>query len=83
MCDHIGQSYILCDESDAPENFDTIDTIIPSPGLPASHRVYQTEKILSELDFLSQFVPKGFQIHAITGTDGKSTTSHILYYFLK
>lgn len=79
----MSQPYTLCDESDAPVSFDAFDSIIPSPGLPSSHRVYQTDKIISELDYLFSCIPKGFQIHAITGTDGKSTTSSILYHFLK
>lgn len=52
------QEYTLCDESDAPENFDVYSSIIPSPGLSSSHRVYQTDKVMSELDFLSRFIPK-------------------------
>jgi len=73
---------VLCDETDAPQSFDDFSIIIPSPGLPSSHRVYDSGKVLSELDFLSKYIPKGFQIHAVTGTDGKSTTSWILYNFL-
>ena len=82
FCQHTSQEYTLCDESDAPENFDAYTSIIPSPGLSSAHRVYQSDKAISELDFLSRFIPKWFQIHAITGTDGKSTTSSILYHFL-
>lgn len=82
FCESIDQQYTICDESDAPTSFDDFTSIIPSPGLPSSHRAYQSGKVLSELDFLSRFVPKGFQIHAVTGTDGKSTTSSLLYHFL-
>lgn len=82
FCQHISQEYTLCDESDAPESFDAYTSLIPSPGLPSSHRIYQNDKVTSELDFLSRFIPKWFQIHAVTGTDGKSTTCSILYHFL-
>ncbi len=75
--------YILCDDSDAPQDLSIFSSIIPSPGIPQSHKVYETNKVVSELDFLSKFVPKGFQIHAVTGTDGKSTTSWLLYHFLR
>ncbi len=57
--------------------------IIPSPGVPSSHAIYHSGKIVSELDFLLPYVPKDFQIHAVTGTDGKSTTSWLLYQFLR
>lgn len=90
----VGQSLVLfcqkneilfdiCDDSDAPTDFSGYTHIIPSPGIPSSHLVYASNKVMSELDFLYKYVPKGFQIHAVTGTDGKSTTSHILYHFLK
>jgi len=79
----MGYDYQMADDSDAHENFDIFDIIIPSPGIPSSHRVYQSWKVVSELDFLTPHVPSGFQIHAVTGTDGKSTTSWILYHFLK
>lgn len=58
FCQHIEQQYTICDESDAPASFDEFSSIIPSPGIPSSHRVYQTDKVVSELDFLSRFVPK-------------------------
>lgn len=58
FCQHASQEYTLCDESDAPENFDAYTSIIPSPGLSSAHRVYQSDKVISELDFLSRFIPK-------------------------
>lgn len=82
FCESIEQPYSICDETDAPTAFDDFTSIIPSPGLPSSHRVYESGKVLSELDFLSKYIPKWFQVHAVTGTDGKSTTSWILYHFL-
>ena len=75
--------YILCDDADAPEGFDDFSAIIPSPGIPSTHRIYESDLVLSELDFLSKYIPKGFQIHAVTGTDGKSTTSSLLFHFLR
>jgi UDP-N-acetylmuramoylalanine--D-glutamate ligase len=83
FCQKIVQPYTICDDSDAPADLEQFDSIIPSPGISSSHPVYDTGKIVSELDFLFSFVPKGFQIHAVTGTDGKSTTSWILYHFLR
>jgi UDP-N-acetylmuramoylalanine-D-glutamate ligase len=76
-------SYEMTDDNNTLENFDDFDAIVPSPGVPSSHKIYATGKVISELDFLYPSVPSGFQIHAVTGTDGKSTTSWILYNFLK
>lgn len=39
--------------------------------------------MLAELDFAYSFLPEAFKILAVTGTDGKSTTSWILYNILK
>lgn len=38
---------------------------------------------MCELDFAYQFLPRGFQIVSITGTDGKSTTAWIMYNILE
>lgn len=38
---------------------------------------------MAELDFAYQYLPEGFQIVSITGTDGKSTTSWMMYQLLK
>jgi UDP-N-acetylmuramoylalanine--D-glutamate ligase len=54
-----------------------------SPGIPGTHRIYETGKVISELDFVSQYLPKGFQTIAITGTDGKSTTTWMVYSILE
>jgi UDP-N-acetylmuramoylalanine--D-glutamate ligase len=59
------------------------EAIIPSPGIPSSHRIYATGRVISELDFADQFLPKGFKKISITGTDGKSTTTWILYSILQ
>ncbi|MDD5376943.1 MAG: UDP-N-acetylmuramoyl-L-alanine--D-glutamate ligase [Candidatus Gracilibacteria bacterium] len=71
------------DDSDAPESLDEYNAIIPSPGIAPSHRIYQTGKIVGELDFVYNSLPKGFRIIAVTGTDGKSTTAWIVYNLLK
>lgn len=51
--------------------------------MPGTHEIYRTGKIIAELDFAYQFLPKNTEIIAITGTDGKSTTTHILYSILE
>ncbi len=83
FCDAMEYSYEIVDDADNIDDFSAFDTIIPSPGIPSSHKVYESWKVISELDFLAPYIPSGFQIHAVTGTDGKSTTSWILYNFLK
>jgi UDP-N-acetylmuramoylalanine--D-glutamate ligase len=66
-----------------PTSYDAYEFIIPSPGVPSHHAIYQTGKVVSELDFACQYLPSGFQTIAITGTDGKSTTSAIMYSILE
>lgn len=83
FCHNNGITYAICDDQDTLQDYDTFDSIIPSPWIPSSHKIYWSGKIVSELDFLFPFIPTWFQIHAITWTDGKSTTSWILYHFLK
>ncbi len=83
FCAKMEIDFVLCDETDAPESFDNFSAVIPSPGIPSSHRLYKSDKVICELDFLSKYIPKWFQIHAVTGTDGKSTTSWLLFHFLQ
>jgi len=39
--------------------------------------------VIAELDFAYQYLPKAFQIVSITGTDGKSTTTWMMYNILQ
>ena len=50
----------MTDDNNTLENFDDFDAIVPSPGVPSSHKIYATEKVISELDFLYPSVPSGF-----------------------
>jgi UDP-N-acetylmuramoylalanine--D-glutamate ligase len=83
LADHVSIEYHLCDDSCPPDSYDLYEYIVPSPGIPGTHAIYQTGKVLSELDFAYRYLPKGFRICSVTGTDGKSTTSWILYNILE
>jgi UDP-N-acetylmuramoylalanine-D-glutamate ligase len=72
----------MCDDAHQPLSFASYEVIIPSPGISSSHPIYKTGKVMSELDFAYQFLPKDFQIVSVTGTDGKSTTAWIMYNIL-
>ncbi len=72
----------ICDDSDAIEDFSAYSYIIPSPGIPSSHRIYDTQKVIWELNFASRFLQGKHTIISITGTDGKSTTAHMAYEVL-
>ena len=71
------------DDADKISDFSQYEAIVPSPGVPPSHPIYATGKIIGELDFAYQFLPKGFKIVSITGTDGKSTTTWVMYNVLR
>lgn len=83
LCDKQNIVYEICDDSGQPQSYDAYDIIIPSPGIPWYHNIYKTGKVMCELDFAYQFLPKDFQIISITGTDGKSTTAWIMYNILE
>lgn len=83
LCEWKGIAYEICDDTNMPESYNQYEYIIPSPGIPWTHMIYQTGKIMSELDFAYQFLPKDFQIISVTWTDGKSTTSWIMYNILE
>lgn len=83
LCDLKNITYEIKDDSDGKIDFSLYEAIIPSPGVPWTHEIYRTGKIIAELDFAYQFLPKNTEIIAITGTDGKSTTTHIAYSILQ
>ncbi len=83
LCDHYNLAYDIRDYREPLVSYDAYDTIIPSPGVPSHHPVYATGKVVSELDFACGYLPKWFRVVAITGTDGKSTTSWIMYSILE
>ncbi len=63
-----------------------IDVVIPSPGVPRSHAVLRRARagavpILSEIELASQFLV--CPILAVTGTNGKSTTTTLLGEMLR
>ncbi len=69
------------DDADAFNPLD-FEAIIPSPGIPPSNRAYSGGNVIGELDFSARYLPPGFKIIAVTGTDGKSTTAWIVYKML-
>lgn len=83
LCDYLGIIYEMRDDSDGEIDLAPYESIIPSPWVPSHHRVYRSGKVISELDFAYQYLPKGFEIVSITGTDGKSTTAWIMYNILE
>ncbi len=83
LCDHMNIRYDIRDYNDPPLSYDAYEAIVPSPWVPGHHPLYATGKVVSELDFAYRYLPKWFQIISITGTDGKSTTSWIMYSVLQ
>jgi len=87
----LNMSYILMDDHDFDLSLLTqADTILVSPGVKQSHRIYTdyAAKIQSELNFLWSIVPSiGFANPPvwvwITATNGKSTTTWITYCLFK
>ena len=71
------------DDADAGFRASDYTAIIPTPGVNPTNRAYEAGNILSELDFAYRYLPSGFTIIAVTGTDGKSTTAWIIYELLR
>lgn len=64
----------------------TADIVVKSPGIPNTAPIIQTIKennipLIGEIEFASQFF-KG-KIIAITGSNGKTTTTYLTYHILK
>ena len=83
FCEYLKIDADIRDDADKMDNFDDYSIIVPSPGISPSNKIYTTRKIVGELDFVYIYLPKGFKIISITGTDGKSTTAWLEYNLLK
>ncbi len=86
LCDYLGKECYILDDKD--EVIDTTllekaNVIVPTPGLPQTHHIYQTYggKIISELDMCAEIMAEqGLNPLSIgiSGTDGKSTVTWII-----
>lgn len=68
-------------------DIDRISEVIKSPGVPNSSDIIIELSavhipIIDEIEFAARFIGKKSKIIAITGTNGKSTTSHLIYHLL-
>lgn len=65
---------------------ESFDLVVKNPGIPYSHPLVEaiSEKqfIYTEIEIAARFSPQ-FVYGAITGTNGKTTTTTLLYEFLK
>lgn len=62
------------------------DEVIKSPGIPSNAPVITKLKeknipVISEIEFASRYT--GARIIAVTGTNGKSTTTYLTYHLMK
>jgi UDP-N-acetylmuramoylalanine--D-glutamate ligase len=69
----------------SPKTFLAQDLVILSPGVPSSLKIFdyarsQGIKITGEFEFASQFVKE--PMIGVTGTNGKTTTAHLIESFL-
>lgn len=86
LCDYLGKEcHILDDKDDVIDTalLEKADIIVPTPGLPQTHTIYQTysDKIVSELDMCATIMAEqGLNPLSIgiSGTDGKSTVTRII-----
>jgi UDP-N-acetylmuramoylalanine--D-glutamate ligase len=81
------KSLIIDDNDPLPEG-ENIDTIIVSPGVPFFNRIFKYARkrkipIISEIEFVYRQCNDNCEIIAITGTDGKTTTTSLIYEVLK
>lgn len=67
---------------------ETFDLVIKNPGIEPSHPVVKKAnelniKIVNEMEVAYHYLPKNIKIIGITGSNGKTTTTTILYNLLK
>ena len=67
---------------------DTYDYVIKNPGIKYDHPLVVKAKemgikVINEVDMAYSFIDKDVNIIGITGSNGKTTTSNLVYEFLK
>lgn len=67
---------------------ETYDYIIKNPGIHFDHKylIYAEKhniKVINEIEMAYHLLPKGVKLIAITGTNGKTTTTSLTYEILK
>ena len=67
---------------------DSFDYLIKNPGVPIDHKYVLRSRelgieVINEVEMCYRLLPKGIKIVAITGTNGKTTTTTITYNILK
>lgn len=67
---------------------DSYDYMIKNPGIPANNPVVEKAKklgikIINEIECAYHFLPRNVKIIGITGSNGKTTTTTIIYEILK
>ncbi|MBX3021150.1 MAG: UDP-N-acetylmuramoyl-L-alanine--D-glutamate ligase [Bdellovibrionales bacterium] len=69
-----------------PKTFLNQDLIVLSPGVPPHLKIFDYARsqgvfVTGELEFCAQFIKE--PMIAVTGTNGKTTTTHMIYTFLQ
>ncbi len=73
---------VILDDADT-DRFDHFDLVVKNPGIPNDHPLVKRFKtVLNEIDLAFRFHSQGLY-YAISGTNGKTTTTSILYEMLK
>ena len=67
---------------------DSFDMVVKNPGINKSHPIVSkanelNKKVINEVEVAYHFIPKDVKIIAITGSNGKTTTTTLAYEMLK
>ena len=82
-----GVEYVVTDK---PEELldDSYDMMVKNPGILPTHKCVQKArelniKIINEVELAYSYLPRDIKIIGITGSNGKTTTTTLVYEFLK